>query len=206
MHFPLDDWRPSIVVLWFVPFGEGPRFFNFPDLDAVLFDDFGGLQLKVHKEKRSQHVFQRCVTSRPKRLYNTVWRILSSLTLFQMCKIRLLHRCMVRKSPCVINRFRWCVFCCCHVYLWYKMIKINVSWVGQSITAIAHFPEMHLSNKMKENAEINDISKREQMTRMIWFLHITESNMMIFRWNILNSFWIKSDSSIVTLQLNEKCG
>ena len=44
------------------------------------------------------------------------------------------------------------------------------------------------------------------MTRMIWFLHITESNMMIFRWNILNSFWIKSDSSIVTLQLNEKCG
>ena len=110
MHFPFDDWRPSIVVLWFVPFGEGPRFFNFPDLDAVLFDDFGGLQLKVHKEKRSQHVFQRCVTSRPKCLYNTVWRILSSLTLFQMCKIRLLHRCRVRESPCVINRFRLCVF------------------------------------------------------------------------------------------------
>ena len=34
-------------------------------------------------------------------------------------------------------------------------------------SAINHFREMHLSNKMKENAENYDISKGDPMTRMI---------------------------------------
>ena len=150
--------------------------------------------------------------------FKDVWLVdqnVSTILCKEFCPLLHFSRCVKfdfytdvgsEKAPVWLTDFVYVFFCCCHVCLWYKMIKINVSWVGQSITAIAHFPEMHLSNKMKENAEINDISKREQMTRMIWFLHITESNMMIFRWNILNSFWIKSDSSIVTLQLNEKCG
>ena len=98
----------------------------------------------------------------------------------------------------------------------YKMIKINVSWVGQSITvgsAMAHFHEMHLSNmkcifqiRWKKMHKTVIFQKEKQMTQMIWFLHITKSNMMIFRWNILKWFWIKSNSSFVTLQWNEKFG